>query len=218
MNKQPERTDATREAILDALWRLRRGRRLERISVREVSELAHVHRSTFYRYFTSVPDAFDAFEERFIDEIVACASNVAAANDGMDFASLSVAFVDALSPYAETLGILTGPAGDPAFAGKFAQRFKPVLDSAISFHGDAVFSDYLFQLSLMTILLNIGFWNEHRDSCTLEEVCSISRALMDGGVAKVVASASEVRNMSHESLGLTCVKISDTQTREIMPL
>ena len=47
MNKQPERTDATRVAILDALWQVRRERRLERISVREVSELAHVHRSTF---------------------------------------------------------------------------------------------------------------------------------------------------------------------------
>lgn len=193
MNKQPERTDATKETILDALWRLRQEKRLERISVREVSELAHVHRSTFYRYFTSVPDAFDVFEGRLIDEIAERASNVVAVNDGADFASLSIAFVDALSPYAETLGVLTGPAGDPAFAGKFAQRFKPVFNAAVPFHGDTVFSDYLFQLSLMTILLNIGFWNEHKDSCTLEEVCSISRTLMDGGVAKVVASASKMR-------------------------
>ena len=185
MNKQPERTDATREAILDALWQVRRERRLERISVREVSELAHVHRSTFYRYFTSVPDAFGVFEGRLIDEIVEHASSVVASNKGADFASLSVAFVDALSPYAETLGVLTGPAGDPAFAGKFAQRFKPVFDSAVPFCGDAVLSDYLFQLALMTILLNIGFWSEHKDSCTLEEVCSISRTLMDGGVAKL---------------------------------
>ena len=185
MHKQPERTDATKEAILDALWRLRREKRLERITVREVSELAHVHRSTFYRYFTSVPDAFDAFEEQLIDEIVGCASGVVASNDGADFASLSVAFVNALSPYAETLGVLTGPSGDSAFAGKFAQRFKPVFESAVPFRGNAVFSDYLFQLSLMAILMNIGFWNEHRDSCTLEEVCSISRALMDGGIAKV---------------------------------
>lgn len=193
MNKQPERTDATKETILDALWHLRREKRLERISVREVSELAHVHRSTFYRYFTSIPDAFDTFENQFIDEIVERAANVVAANNGMDFASLSVTFVDTLSPYAETLGILTGPAGDPAFADKFAKRFKPVFDSAVPFCGDAVFSDYLFQLSLMTILMNIGFWNEHKDSCTLQEVCSISRALMVGGVAKVVASAPEMR-------------------------
>ena len=60
-----------------------------------------------------------------------------------------------------------------------------MFDSAVPFCGDAVLSDYLFQLSLMTILLNIGFWSEHKDSCTLEEVCSISRTLMDGGVAKL---------------------------------
>lgn len=106
----------------------------------------------------------------------------------MGFASLSVAFVNALSPYAETLGVLTGPAGDPAFANKFAQRFKPVFESAVPFRGDAIFSDYLLRLSLMTILMNIGFWNEHRDSCTLEEVCSISRVLMDGGVARITGS------------------------------
>ena len=50
--------------------------------MREVSELAHVHRSTFYRYFASVPDAFDAFEEQLIDEIVERASNVVVSSGG----------------------------------------------------------------------------------------------------------------------------------------
>lgn len=76
-----------------------------------------------------------------------------------------------------------------SFAGKFAQRFRLVFESAVPLRGDAAFSDYLFRLSFMIILLNIGFWNDHKDSCTLEDACSISRALMDGGVTKMVSSA-----------------------------
>lgn len=186
MNKQPERIDATRTAILDALWKLRQEKMLERISVREVAEFAHVHRSTFYRYFTSVPDAFSALESQLIDKIVECASGIVAKRKGMDFSTLSIELVNALKPYAEALGLLTGSAGDPAFIGKFEVRFKPIFTEAIPLLGDTIKTDYLFQLSLMTILMNISFWNDRKESCALEDVCAMSRSLIEGGIERVL--------------------------------
>lgn len=189
MNKQPERVDVTKAAILDALWHLRKEKKLDCISVREVVALAHVHRSTFYRYFTSVPDAFGAFEDRLIGEIVESASDVVARSKDTDFPSLSVEFVNALKPYAETLGLLTGPSGEPTFAGKFKARFRPIFEEAVPFFGNTIRGEYLFQLSFMIILMNISFWSEHEETCTLEDVCAISRNIMDGGIKKMHQAA-----------------------------
>ncbi|MCD7856306.1 MAG: TetR/AcrR family transcriptional regulator [Clostridiales bacterium] len=54
MRKQPEVTDATREAFIDAFFQLAKGKSINRITIREITSLAGYSRTTFYRYFEDV--------------------------------------------------------------------------------------------------------------------------------------------------------------------
>ena len=53
----------TRKRIEDAFWSLYLEKEFHRVTVREIIQKADIHRSTFYQYFESVGDVFDAIKE-----------------------------------------------------------------------------------------------------------------------------------------------------------
>ena len=67
MNKQPEITDATREALTDSFCSLALRKPIGDMTVREIAEESGHNRTTFYRYFTSVYDLLDHLEDSMIE-------------------------------------------------------------------------------------------------------------------------------------------------------
>lgn len=53
----------TRRKIEDAFWTLYLEKEFRRVTVREIIQKAGIHRSTFYQYFESVGDIFDAIKD-----------------------------------------------------------------------------------------------------------------------------------------------------------
>ena len=53
----------TKKRIEDAFWSLYLEKEFRRVTVREIIQKAGIHRSTFYQYFESVGDIFDAIKE-----------------------------------------------------------------------------------------------------------------------------------------------------------
>ena len=70
MKKQPELTDATRQLIADAFWDLLKDHPVDRITVAMVVERAHVHRSTFYRYYHDVFEILEQYEAETLDTMI----------------------------------------------------------------------------------------------------------------------------------------------------
>ena len=70
MNKQPEKTDATREAFITAFFRLAEIKNIYKITIKEITNLAGYNRTTFYRYFEDVFELIEYAEDQFIDGIV----------------------------------------------------------------------------------------------------------------------------------------------------
>ena len=67
MNKQPEITDATREAFITAFFRLAEIKNIYKITIKEITNLAGYNRTTFYRYFEDVFNLIEYAEDQFID-------------------------------------------------------------------------------------------------------------------------------------------------------
>lgn len=65
MNKQPEITDATREAILTAFFQLAKIKGIRQITIREITNLAGYNRTTFYRYFEDIYALIEYAEDDF---------------------------------------------------------------------------------------------------------------------------------------------------------
>ncbi|MCD8216034.1 MAG: TetR/AcrR family transcriptional regulator [Clostridiales bacterium] len=65
MKKQPEVTDATREAFISAFFKLADIKNIHKISIREITNLAGYNRTTFYRYFKDVFSLMEYAEDEF---------------------------------------------------------------------------------------------------------------------------------------------------------
>jgi len=59
MNKHPEITAQTRENLMQAFWSLYRQKKIDTISIKEITATAGYHRSTFYEYFVDIYDTSD---------------------------------------------------------------------------------------------------------------------------------------------------------------
>ena len=58
-----KRTEQTNASILNALVLLSREKELNEISIRELTETAHIHRNTFYLLYTDVDSVLAELEE-----------------------------------------------------------------------------------------------------------------------------------------------------------
>ena len=60
----------TRNAILSAWETLRAKKPVEKISVKELSELAQINKATFYLHFHDIYDLSDYWERRMIEQVL----------------------------------------------------------------------------------------------------------------------------------------------------
>ncbi len=65
------RTERTRNSIKHAFFELRKQKPLEKISVKELAELAYINKATFYTHYRDIFDLADQLENNFFDSVLA---------------------------------------------------------------------------------------------------------------------------------------------------
>ena len=63
------RTERTKNSIRNAFLELRKQKPLEKISVKELSELAYINKATFYTHYRDIFDLADQLENEFFESI-----------------------------------------------------------------------------------------------------------------------------------------------------
>ena len=69
MKKQPEITEKTRDAFINVFCELYSKKPIERISVKEVADIAGYNRSTFYEYFSDIHELLGYIENDLLNYI-----------------------------------------------------------------------------------------------------------------------------------------------------
>ena len=64
------RVERTRKSIHNAFIQLRSKKPLEKISVKELSELAYINKATFYSHYKDIYDLSDNLEDELIASII----------------------------------------------------------------------------------------------------------------------------------------------------
>lgn len=64
------RTERTRLSIKNAFFELRKQKPLEKISVKELAELAFINKATFYTHYHDIFDLADQLENEFFDSVL----------------------------------------------------------------------------------------------------------------------------------------------------
>ena len=67
--KKTAAKEETKQALIQAFWKLYREKRIEKITVGEIAAVAGYNRSTFYEYFYDVPDVLQQIEDCILDEM-----------------------------------------------------------------------------------------------------------------------------------------------------
>lgn len=187
MKKQPEVTAQTRQNLVDAFWALYCEKRIEKITVKEITQKAGYNRGTFYEYFTDVYDVLEKLEESLIPAIHELPPiSIADERAGMPL-DMFMALYEENSKY---YSVLLGDNGDPAFASKLKNSTKPVIKEAFlgKYNIDPIEFDFILEFVLSAMIGIMSYWFREDKILPAEDLVSLMYDLMENGVMKRIES------------------------------
>ena len=182
MNKNPQRTEQTRQDLIDAFWSLYCKKSIEKISVKDVASKAGYNRGTFYEYFTDVYALLEHLELSLLPSSPEELPPRAAAHAKGTGQPLDL-FIKMYERNQKYFVVLLGEHGDPAFQGRIKRHMRPMLQSVLAaecgtdkFEIEVIIE---FVLSAMIGVLSYWFSCEHKPPS--EKVLSLMYDLMGNG-------------------------------------
>lgn len=125
MNKvQPETRERTKQNIKDAFWTLYKEKKIDKITVKDVTTRAGYNRSTFYAYFTDVYDVLDQIEEDVMPGKEHLPPSGMVQGPSGDFVGDLMTIYEQNSDY---YSVLLSEKGDPSFSVKMKEIFKDMM-------------------------------------------------------------------------------------------
>lgn len=183
MNKQPEITAQTKQNLIDAFWSLYCEKRIEKITVKEITQKAGYNRGTFYEYFIDVYDVLEQIEQSLIpalDELPPI--TVSNLNMGMPLDM----FLKLYEQKGKYYSVLLGDNGDPAFASKLKNTIKPALKHSFSENHnlDPTELDFVLEYVLSSMIGIMSYWYRQDKVLPAEDLVALIYDLTENGVIK----------------------------------
>jgi AcrR family transcriptional regulator len=166
------------KSILNAFWKLYHDKRIEKITVKEITNIAGYNRSTFYQYFDDVYDVLDYLEDTLLSEIKEVIVNsFASPFDSREIHKIAELYDEK----GEYLSILLSEKGDPYFVKKFKDIMKPVLYANFSVSDAHVNAAYIVEFAISAILGTLMYWYQHKNDISSEEIVMLIRSMLAKG-------------------------------------
>jgi AcrR family transcriptional regulator len=183
VKKQPNIKVQTRQNIVDSFWSFYSQKRIEKITVKEITEKAGYNRGTFYEYFIDVYDVLEQIENSLIpgiDELPPVSNP--SSSSGVLPIDMFLKMYERSNQY---YSVLLGENGDPAFAGKLKKAMKPIICEALSVKSiDKAELDYILEFVLSAMIGILGYWFLENKSLSAEKLIALIYDLMENGALK----------------------------------
>lgn len=183
MKKRKEITAQTRQNIIDAFWLLYCQKRIEKITVRDITEKAGYNRGTFYEYFKDVYDVLEYIENALIpslDELPPVSTPSGTLGMPLDM------FLRLYEQNRRYYSVLLGDKGDPAFASKLKNSIKPTILKVFENNPDVDKGelDYVLEYTLSAMIGIMSYWFKQPDAPSRDKLFALMQRLMENGVMK----------------------------------
>lgn len=136
-NKQPAITEQTKANLRQAFWQLYEQKPIQKITVKQITDLAGYNRGTFYLYFKDVYDLLDDIESKVLEVIGGMMKDLLVSDGCLTSAGQlhgTPGFEAAMMPLAQTVRmygnyarVLLSDRGDPRFKARFKEIVWPPL-------------------------------------------------------------------------------------------
>ncbi len=178
MKKKPEITSLTREKLIDSFWELYCQKKIEKISIKEITNNAGYYRSTFYEYFSDIYDVLDQLET---DLILYLKENIHSSLDTSLNEDIIKRLANMYESKGEYLSVLLGEKGDPIFQKKLKDFLRPMIFETFGLSGNDKYNQFTYEFAISAIISSIKYWYESGKQIHTEEMVVLIRSmLMDG--------------------------------------
>ncbi|HAE41562.1 MAG TPA: TetR/AcrR family transcriptional regulator [Clostridiales bacterium] len=176
--KQPDITNVTKKTIKDAFWELYKEKKIEKITVKDITLKAGYNRSTFYAYFTDVYDILEQIEEDLMPGIEHIPPIDTSREHSPDFFENIITIYEKNSAY---YSVLLSENGDPRFAIKMKNVFKSMMKDAItnrvSISPEEM--DYALEFLVGATLSTVKHWFDQDKNIPMHQLLPLMVKLMD---------------------------------------
>lgn len=181
MNKQPAITEQTKKNLMESFWSIYSHKKIEQITVKEISEKAGYNRGTFYEYFVDVYDVLELIENALIPGVDELPPIENPASDiGIIQLDMFMKLYEKNNSY---YAVLLGENGDPAFASKLKKAVKPIIRESFKLNDiSSIETDYILEYILSAMIGIMGYWFNENKSLPAEKLISLIYDLMDGTI------------------------------------
>lgn len=127
MSQESQRVLETKERIKDAFFDLYASKKIERISIKEITEKAQLNRGTFYVYYKDIYDLLEKTEDELIEELMEKIKGIVVKILRDEDITPFLPPFEFYQRYSKILRSLLGPNGDPHFVHKIKKIIKITL-------------------------------------------------------------------------------------------
>lgn len=182
MKKQPEITDQTRQALVDAFCELYAYKSIEKISIREITSVAGYHRSTFYEYFQDIYDLLKYLEDDLLNSIKINLSNTnITKREQADMKKLLWLF----GTKEKYLSVLLGMYGSFHFIERMKQELC-ISEERLPTATSSKFTPYLNEYHLTVSISLFQLWLKRNKDISLDELSALIHTLYTNGITAII--------------------------------
>ena len=185
MKKNSKAMTKTKQNLIDAFWEIYCKKRIDKITVKEITQKAGYNRSTFYEYFIDVYDVLEQIELSIIpniNELPPIATSKG--NFGMPL-DLFMKLYDQNDKY---YSVLLGDNGDPAFSSKLKSSIKPMIKESLKAQVtvNEIELDFILEYILSAMIGIMSYWFKQDKILPGENLISLMTTMMENGVINIL--------------------------------
>ncbi len=181
MNKQSEITMQTRKNLMNAFWQLYGEKRIEKITVKEITTKAGYNRGTFYEYFTDVYDVLEQIEASVLPNLAKHKNIMVDRNTQLPIKHL----IEVYSRNKEYFVVLLGKNGDPAFQEKIKNVYKALVRPYLQSLGTDDFTlECALEFALSAFIGVLTYCFTQEEDPDIEKMVQLLWQFMKDGIIK----------------------------------
>ncbi len=164
---------------MQAFWSLYCQKKIDHISIKEITDKAGYHRSTFYEYFVDIYDLLNQLE----DEVLArMRAEVLQSLSIPSNSNLVQILADRYEAQGEYLRVLLGENGNPHFAKKVKAEMGVALTRRFGLPENDSHTAYIMEFGLSAIISTITHWYQNSKDLPFNELVVLIRSMLLDGV------------------------------------
>jgi len=180
MNQESQRVMETKEKIRNAFFELYAEKKIERISIKEITEKARLNRGTFYMYYKDIYDLLDKTEDEMISVLVGKIKDLLPRiirDEHIDPSFLPP--LEFYQRYSKFLRALLGANGDPSFIFKMKTILKKTLRELLQKEKIPPYDnmEYVMEYIASAQIGIIAFWLQNNMELPVSELAELIKKI-----------------------------------------